>query len=201
MTKIDRYLQMPKEILSEEGYDSRINIEESFSTPLNWDVDHFRQKLQLFSPYFMQMSGTYEKPRVAEIWSGNGTFLDLASRDLPGCTTRYVAGGRNSAVLFRHLYGEGSPHELVEGVPEDESVDIAISDAALNHMDDGQVESFVRSCSRSLARGGILCLLVNMDPDRTRQGFDLPGIHSMMSGLGLTCVFGMNTFSSLWLKS
>lgn len=201
MTKIERYAGIPKGLLSEEGFDSRANIEDSFSTPLNWDVGQFRQKLLLFSPYFMQMASAYDRPRVAEFHSGNGTFLDLAREDLAGCQTAYVAGGPNSAVLFRHLYGDGAPHALLEAPPDPASLDVVLSDAVLNLMTDHQVSSFVGSCSESMARGGLLCLLVNMAPDRLRAGFDLPGIHASLAGHGLTCVFGMNTFSSLWLKS
>lgn len=200
MTKIERYMAMPRELLSEEGHDSRANIDEAFSSPLNWDVGHFRQKLLLFSPYFMQMAATYDRPAVAEFRSGNGTFLDLAREDLPGCSTVFVSGTPNSAALFRHLHGADTPHAMVHGQPALGSLEVAISDAVLNLMSDGEIGEYLDSCAESMAVGGLLCLLVNMDPDRLRAGFDLPAIHASMPRRGLACVYGMNTFSSLWLR-
>lgn len=179
-------------------FDSREALDAAFSTPLNFSVDHYRQKLHVFCPYFMGLASAYESPRVAELLSGNGTFLDLARADLPGCTTHYVSDSPNSVGLFRHLYGEHPPHELVTDISGG-LYDIVLSDASLNLMDGPQVERFVSVAPERVAPGGSLCLLVNMSPGELREDFDLSAIHRNLS-LSLTCVYGMNTFCSVWLK-
>jgi len=201
MTKLEKYRGFSSSAqLDGIGHDSKDNLDASYSTPLNWDVDQFRAKLQVFSPYLMEVAGTYDSPRVAEVMSGNGTFLDLAAADIPGCTTTFVARNRNSADMFRHLYGPHTTHRLVVGRPGLSSFDVVISDGAVNLMSEEEMSDFEDWSFQSLAHGGIICLLVNMAPEGIRPGFDLLAMHDRMRGRGLRCIHGMNTFSSLWKK-
>jgi hypothetical protein len=201
MTKLDKYIEFTSSrFLDMSGHDSKENLDSSFQTPLNWDIGQFRAKRQLFSPYFMEVASTYESPRVAEIMSGNGTFLDLAVVDLPVSSTTYVARNRNSADMFRYLYDTSCPHNLVVGKPVASSFDIVISDGSINLMSGEELAEFEDWSFSSLAPGGIMCLLVNMAPEGLRSDFDLQALHARIRGSGLRCIHGMNTFSSLWKK-
>lgn len=201
MTKPERYAELVlSQDLDEVGHDSRGNLDMAFQSPLNWDADHFRQKLSLFSPYFMQMAATIPGPRVAELLSGNGTFLDMAAADLPGCDTAYVSWTRNSTLLFRHLYGEAPRHRLIEGRPAPGQIDVALCDATLNQMSEAQVSAFVEAAPAALSRGGLLCLLVDLTPGRVLPHLDLRAVHRRLEAEGLTCVHGMYTFSTLWVR-
>jgi hypothetical protein len=200
MDKLSKYLEYAGSGRVSGGtFDSREALDAAFSTPLNYSPDHYRQKLQIFCPYFMRLAATYESPRVAELLCGNGTFLDLARTDLPGCATHYVNGSPNSVGLFRHLYGQEPPHELVTDLSAGE-YDVVVSDASLNLMDEDQAARLVSVAPERVARGGALCLLVNLSPAEMRDGFDLIDTHRRLS-LSMTCVYGMNTFCSVWLKN
>jgi hypothetical protein len=201
MTKLDKYIEFTSSrFLDMTGHDSKENLDSSFQTPLNWDIGQFRAKLHLFTPYFMEVVSTYESPRVAEIMSGNGTFLDLVAVDLPGSSTTYVARNRNSADMFRYLYGTIGAHNLVVGRPDASSFDVVISDGAINLMSSEELTDFEEWSFGSLAPGGVMCLLVNMAPEGLRPDFDLQALHARIRGRGLRCIHGMNTFSSLWKK-
>jgi hypothetical protein len=180
-------------------YDSKSYFEMSFNTPLSWHPDAVFSKLNTFCPFFLEIMKTYEKPKVAEFYSGFGVFLKMVKNLIPESKIYFInKETSNSSKICKHILSTVTCN-YAENV-EKKELDIIFSDSILNILSDTEIKNIITLMYESLSVNGLLCLLINMDPITIRKDFDLRWIHDLYQKKGMLCVWGKYSFCSLWIK-
>lgn len=182
----------------EQFHDSENYLDLLFTSPLNFNESAFENKVNVFCPYFLEYTSLMDSPNVAEWVSGVGTFLKLFKRINPASKLFYVNDSVNSLMLAKEIMSE---YECVFTERNTEiKFDIVFSDGVLNLFDDETIKNLIAEMMNSLNENGVLMLLINLDPNNLRKDFNLIWIHSLIQETNMMCVWGKNTFSSMWIK-
>jgi len=199
MNNLDKYLNVKSSLSATENFvDSVEFLDILFSNPMNWNEDSFKNKLDLFCPYFLNLIETKLNPRIAEYYSGIGVFLKLMKKINSSCEVHFVNDSESNSVKIATSILNGEEYKINDSLSE-EKYDVILSDGVFNWLLDSEIKDLTLKIKESLRVNGIFLLLVNLEPTMLRKDFDLQAIHNDLQN-DLICVWGKNTFSSIWMK-
>lgn len=199
MNNYDKYnlMQIESEISDYDiHYDNPKFMSGMFSTPLNFDTQTFNNKLDLFCPYFLDLLKQKKEPNIAEWWSGNGTFLQLAKQLNPEAKLHFINRSESNSNKLAKLVLEGYDCIFSE---TQVGLDIVINDAVYNVLSDEQITKLSGEIINSLNKNGLFLLIIDWNPSTLRSDFHLQWIHDMLQS-EMNCIWGKYSFTSLWAK-
>lgn len=178
-------------------FDSKEYLAQLFSTPLNYETNSFENKLALFCPYFLPLIEVATNPKCLEFYSGVGIFLEIAKMKNTESEIYYINNLRgNSEMIAKTI----NPQVNIVNGTENIKYDFIFTDGTFNLFSDQEIEQKIEFISKNIKKGGIICLLVNLDPLILRKDFDIVKIHQRFQDRGFISIWGKNTFCSLWSK-
>lgn len=200
MTNLEKYNNIKSELTQKvSSTDSIEYFNNLFSTPLNFEEDQFRNKLMIFCPYFLDLIRIASAPKIAEFNSGAGIFLKLSKNINTESSLYFVNSVNSNANLIAQQIIDNTDFELVDIENTDLKFDVIINDGVLNLLSDGEIKELIERILASLSEGGLLLLLINLEPAELRKDFDIHWIHDLIQTESM-CLWGKYTFSSLWIK-
>jgi hypothetical protein len=178
-------------------FDSKDYLSQLFSTPLNFEINSFENKLKLFCPYFLPLIEVANSPKCLEFYSGIGIFLEIAKLKNRESEVFYMNNHNgNSEKLAKRIYPDIN---IVNGT-ENIKYDFIFTDGTFNHFSDEEIIQKIDLIDGIINKGGVLCLLVNLDPLTLRKDFDIVKVHQLLQNKNFISIWGKNTFCSLWSK-
>jgi len=178
-------------------FDSKEYLAQLFSTPLNYETSSFENKLKLFCPYFLPLIEVAINPKCLEFYSGFGIFLEIARMKNPDSELFYINNFRgNSEIIAKSI----NPELNIVNGSENIKYDFIFTDGTFNLFSDEEIEQKITFIHNNINKGGIVCLLVNLDPLTLRKDFDIVKIHQEFQDKNFISIWGKNTFCSLWSK-
>lgn len=182
---------------SSDFFDSQKYLDQLFSTPLNFEINSFENKLNLFCPYFLSLIEVGTKPKCLELYSGIGVFLQIAKNKNTEAELFYLNElGSNSTKIAKYI----NPSLNIVNGTENIKYDFIFTDGTFNLFTDDQIEKRLRFVSDNISKGGVFCFLVNLDPLTLRKDFDIVKMHKFLQDNNFISIWGKNTFCSLWSK-
>lgn len=182
---------------SEEVFDSPEYFNDLFSTPLNFERNSFENKLKLFCPYFLPLIEVADKPKCLEFYSGIGLFLEIVKSKNTESELFYLNKPNSNSINIAKRVAENI--NIVNG-SENIKYDFIFTDGSFNLFSDEQIYERLSFVSNNISKGGVFCLLVNLDPLTLRKDFDIVKIHQFLQDNQFISIWGKNTFCSLWSK-
>jgi hypothetical protein len=185
--------------------DSKNLIYDIIRYPFNIDKAHLLAKYQLFSPYMMNMIISSGYTSFLEYMGGVGVLSEIIKENLI-----------NSKVTFNSINNEifhfskwrfekkGLDISTIGYIDKDKNYDVVVSDGFLQYLDSPDQEYLVQSMIDITSKNGLLCLLVDISGENPesplKKNVDILRIHSILEQSDMVCIYGKNTFSSLWKK-
>lgn len=192
-------------ILKEQGlqpsskfYDSQEYLDMLFTSPLNYNSGAFENKINIFCPYFLELTSLMINPNVAEWISGFGVFLTTFKQINPTANLFYVNSQGNSMNLAKMVLEDYNCEFLEKST--NQMFDIVFSDGVFNLFDDLTIRENINKITNSINKDGVFYLLLNLDTLSLRKYFDTRWIHDLIQENRMICVWGKYTFSSMWIK-
>ena len=74
--------------------------------------------------------------------------------------------------------------------------DIIVSDGVIQNFDENIQIGMITNMMTKVNRNGILCLLI----DLSGNNVDIINLHQILEQSDMVCIYGKNTYSSIWKK-
>jgi hypothetical protein len=178
---------------------------EIIKLPFSIDLNSMINKYSLFSPYLLQLLNSSEYNKVLEFMGGTSLFSEFVSG-----MGKEVTYASPESEMFNFVKWRVSNRNLnikIKEVARDfklyETYDFIMSDGVLQLFNDEEQYNILESMTNSLNKGGVLALLVDWsgsEENPLNYDIDVSKLHDYLDRKDLVCIYGKNTFSSLWKK-
>ncbi len=171
----------------------------------NVSKNTLREKLDGYSPLFLNSIRNHPGKRFLEFGGGTGVFCELVA-DMGKDVTYLDIPGRQFEFAKWRFEKHGIPVKMQQTVPGElrleGTFDILFTDAVMEHLDDPCTPT--RDLCGHLAPGGIFIMLVDLSGEEEdmpmHKDVDIKALHATLSDAGLVCVHGHHQFASIWSK-
>ena len=175
-------------------------IYENMKLNFNIDQQMMITKFQLFSPYMLSLVINSGYTDILDM-SGLGLLSSLIKKSDSRINVTYSNINKyiNKFVKWRFdKYNEDI--NVIDIDNFNINYDVIISDGYLSYFgQDGQSIILSKMIER-VNRNGILCLLADITDQESETRVDIIKLQSLLEQSDMVCIYGKNTFSSLWKK-
>lgn len=199
-----------KEILTTDGNSFLYNLKnnknliyQAFKSYDNTDLYELASKINFFSPHMLRIISSSNYKSCLEYLGGFGVMSELMLEVNSKLNVTY--SNIDSEILDFTKYRIGNKISILKlnnNCYINNKYDIIISDGNLQYFSKKDQQSIINNLSDNLNPDGMLCLLIDISGKKSSPLYhdvDIDIIHSNMSN-DLKCIYGKNTFSSLWKK-
>lgn len=166
-------------------------------------------KINLFSPnlFAKMMNKNYKS--FLEFGGGLGLFCELIKGLRPELEVTYVdiKSKISDFVKFRYKKRNIDVNQVI--ISQDDfffskKYDVIFTDAVIEHLPQDQQISYVNKLSFYINDGGLFIPLIDLSGKEEsmpmHNNVNIFQLHSILESNGLSCLYGRNTFSSIWKK-
>ena len=187
-------------------YNSKNLIYDSIKLEFNIDKDKMVEKYKLFSPHMLSMIVNSNYKSLLD-YMGLGTLSELIKDIDESIKVTYT---NVDSDIYNFIKWRFKKYNLDISVKElsidyliQDSYDVIVSDGNLHLFSGKKQIEIVDSMVEKLNNNGLFCLLVDISPANSNvlsYGVDIINIHSVLEQSDMICIYGRNTFSSIWKK-
>lgn len=182
--------------------DSKNLIYDIIKYPFNVDKDQIIAKYQLFSPYMMNLIISSGYNSFLEYMGGLGVISEIIKENFPHSNITFNSINDEIKKFSKWRFDKKGLDISVDIL--DGKYDVIISDGFLQYLDSNSQEHITQSMISMVSKNGLLCLLVDISGESPesplKKSVDILKIHSILEQSDMVCIYGKNTFSSLWKK-
>jgi len=182
-------------------------IYDSIEPGFNSDKNLMISKYQLMSPYMLTLILNSGYKSFLE-FTGSGILSELIKEINPSSVVTYANVNSNLFEFIKwRINREKNDIRLLElnnNFKINDIYDVIISDGFLQYFsEDDQLRMAVNMVDK-ISKNGILCLLIDISGHSEKyplyKDVDIVKIHKEIEKFDMVCIYGKNTFSSLWKK-
>ena len=182
-------------------------IYDSFKVNFNIDKPTLRDKLSLFSPQMVSLITNSNYSTFLEYMGGTGILSELIKELSPSMNVTYSNVNSDMYNFFEWRINNYN-HDINLLLLDDElqienNYDVIVSDGNLQFFEEEIQIKIVNNLLDKVNKDGILCLLADIagkESSPLYHGVDIVKIHSILEYSDMVCIYGKNTFSSIWKK-
>lgn len=163
-------------------------------------------KFQLFSPYMLSLVINSNYNSVLDM-SGIGMLSRLINESNPNIHITYNNINTEISQFTKWLFDTYQQNIGVLNLDISDiidSYDVIISDGNLQYFNKYEQENRLYTMISKVNKNGLLCLLVDIsgysEEYPIRNDVDIIKLHSILEQSDMVCIYGKNSFSSLWKK-
>jgi SAM-dependent methyltransferase len=179
-----------------------------FKLSFNVDKSALRNKIYLFSPQFFSLVKNSNYKTFLEHVGGLGILSEVIKEENPEIKVTY---SNIESDIFRFFNWRLSKNQLdIESKQLEydfkivDKYDVIVSDGILQYLNSINQENFIKNIVNSVNKDGLFCLLADISGKNENvplyYDVDITKIHSILEYSDMNCIYGKNTFSSLWKK-
>lgn len=185
--------------------DSKNLIYDIIKYPFNTDKAQLLAKYQLFSPYMMNLIISSGYSSFLEYLGGIGVLSEIIKENLIHSKVTFNSINTNIANFSKWRFDKkGLDISTIGYIDKKMNYDVVVSDGFLQYLDSKEQEDLTQSMIDITSKNGLLCLLVDISGESPeaplKKNVDILKIHSILEQSDMVCIYGKNTFSSLWKK-
>jgi len=182
-------------------------IYDSFKVNFNIDKPTLRDKLSLFSPQMISLITNSNYSTFLEYMGGTGILSELIKELSPSMNVTYSNVNSDMYKFFEWRINNYN-HDINLLLLDDElqienNYDVIVSDGNLQFFEEETQIKIVNNLLDKVNKDGILCLLADIAGKESSPLYydvDIVKIHSILEYSDMVCIYGKNTFSSIWKK-
>lgn len=182
--------------------DSKNLIYDIIKYPFNVDKSQILGKYQLFSPYMMNLITTSEYSTFIEYMGGLGVLSEIIKENLSNVKVTFNSINMEISDFAEWRFSKKGLDISTNFT--NVTYDVVVSDGFLQYLDSDSQENLVISMIDITSKNGLLCLLIDISGEDAeaplKKNVDIIKIHSILEQSDMVCIYGKNTFSSLWKK-
>lgn len=185
--------------------DSKNLIYDIIKYPFNTDKAKLLAKYQLFSPYMMNLIISSGYFSFLEYLGGIGVLSEIIKENLPHSKVTFNSINNEITKFSKWRFDKkGLDVSTIGYVDTEIKYDVVVSDGFLQYLDFNDQCYLVQTMIDITSKNGLLCLLVDISGESSesplKKNVDILYIHSILEQSDMVCIYGKNTFSSLWKK-
>ena len=198
------YVEDKYEYISEY---TKFTTYDNFKSINNVDKQLLINKLKLFSPHLLSLIYKSDIKTCLEHIGGFGILSEIIKENNPHIEVTY---SNNEGDMFRFVNWRYDKYQndiktlLLEDFKIIDTYDVIISDGVLQYFSPSKQLGIISNIKNSLSKGGLLGLLIDISgSDESKPLYhdvDIVKTHSFLEYSDMICIYGKNTFSSLWKK-
>ena len=152
----------------------------------NLDEEKIKSKYNLFSPQFFHLIKGYKS--FIE-WGGGFGFITKVVKSLhDDMECSFFIKDIDILKFIRYKLDIDVIYEI------NKKYDVIVSDGLLHYLDEDSQIEVLNQMITYLNKGGIICLMFDINQ------VDVCKIHSILENSEMICIYGKNTFSSIWMR-
>lgn len=168
--------------------------------PFYTDKNQLVSKYHLFSPYMMDLITRSGYSSILEE-GGLGLLSEVMKENFPEMKVTFNNINENILNFSKWRFNRNG---LDINNNLDLSYDIIVSDGYIQYFEEEIQNNIIKSYIDRLSKNGLLCLLIDITGENIetplKKNVDITNIHYIIEQSDMVCIYGKNTFSSLWKK-
>lgn len=178
-----------------------------FKIGFNFNKDLLKNKLLLFSPQMISIIHNSNYETCLEHIGGFGIMSELVKEISP--VTKVTYSNIDSDLLKFVSWRQKKYNQDINILKLDddffinEMYDLIISDGVLQYFNSEKQVDIIKNMINNLNKDGTICLLVDLAGESASvlyNNVNIVDIHSILEYSDMVCIYGKNTFSSIWKK-
>lgn len=182
--------------------DSKNLIYDIIRYSFNTEKSQILAKYQLFSPYMMSLITSSGYNNFLEYMGGMGILSEIIKENIPSSSVTFNSINNEISNFAKWRFDKKGLNISVESLLRE--YDVIISDGFLQYLDSDGQENLLNMMINMTSKNGLLCLLIDISGEDVnyplKKNVDILNIHSILEQSDMVCIYGKNTFSSLWKK-
>lgn len=175
----------------------------------NISIQQLSSKIKLFSPDFFKMITNPTYKSFMEFGGGVGLFCEIIKSIRPDFNVNYFDIKSKVSDFATWRFNKRKINVNVNIIDQDNptiegSYDVIFTDAVIEHIEENKQISYIRKLSRCVNTNGMMCLIVDLEGKNDKMpmhfNVNIINIHNTLEQSHMVCVYGRNTFSSIWIK-
>lgn len=171
----------------------------------NVDKELMVSKFSLFSPCLLSLIVDSNYKKVLEFMGGTSLFSEIMIGYNKDVTYANVESDMLEFIKWRVEKRNLNikVKEVARNFKLDEKYDFILSDGVLQLFNEENQYRILDSIVESLNKDGLVALLVDWSGSKENiinYDIDVPKIHEYLNTKDMVCIYGKNTFSSVWKK-
>jgi hypothetical protein len=178
-------------------------IFETLSYPFESSDTALIGKYQLFSPQLLPLALNSGYRTLLEFMGGLGLLSEISKKYSPNMEVDFCSMNNHITDFASWRF---SKRDVKVNVSNDISrtYDVIISDGLLHYLNSSEQEILLRNMISRVNKNGLLAILVDLsgkdESNLLKQEVDIIKLHNILEQSDMLCIYGKNTFSSLWKK-
>ena len=172
-------------------------IFDTFKIGFNLDKQSLLSKYHAFSPQLIDFFFNLNIRSFLEIGISFGLFSDLMIEFNPNILVDYLNPNNEIKDFSKTIISKKV--NIIDSI--EKKYDAILCDGYVQYFSDKEQVSLITKLSDSINYNGVIGLLIDLGgKSYLREDVDINKLHSIMDDKGLVCLYGKNTFSSIWKK-
>ena len=166
-------------------------------------------KINLFSPLLFSKVMNSDYKSFLEFGGGLGLFCEIIKELRPDLEVNHVDIKSKVFDFAKFRYNKRNIEVNQILIPQDDfefnkKYDIIFTDAVIEHLPTEQQVYYINKLSSYVNDGGLFIPLIDLSGSEEsmpmHNDVDINFLHNILEDNGLSCLYGRNTFSSIWKK-
>ncbi len=175
----------------------------------NTSKDRLISKINLFSPFLFKTVINPNYKSFLEFGGGLGLFCEIIKMMRPDMSVNYadIKSKISDFAKWRFERRNIDVNQII--IPQNDfdfpqKYDVIFTDAVIEHLDEEQQVRYMQKLSSYVNNDGILIPLIDLTGKEEimpmHNDVNIVNLHNILENSGMYCLYGKNTFSSIWKK-